>query len=83
VGDQDPDLAPASIDLLVGATLYLMSCHADQASPRVAGMVAGHLDRIARHPHTGRLTREWAVALLPQWRSLERNCAVSDRASSV
>ena len=54
--------------LPVGATLYLMSRHAEEGSPRLANTIARHLEQLAAHPHAGELVRQWSVELLTSWR---------------
>jgi hypothetical protein len=54
--------------LLVGATLYLMSRHAETGSPRLAGAIVRHLELLGAHPHASSLIRDWSAQLLSDWR---------------
>ncbi len=57
-----------NFQLLAGATLYLMSRHAQDGSPRLAGTIARHLEQLGTHPHAGELVRQWAAELVTGWR---------------
>lgn len=50
--------------LLVGATLYLMSRHAEGGSPQLAGAIVRHPELLGAHPYARRLVRDWSAQLL-------------------
>lgn len=67
MGDGERDRTEREAERLVVATLYLMSGYARTRCPRLACMVARHLEVLARHPGAGGLLREMAARLAGPW----------------
>lgn len=60
------------VDRLLAATLFLMSGHATTPCPRIACMVARHLECIARHPGAGDRVATICRQLAARWFALQR-----------
>jgi hypothetical protein len=61
------------LDVLMAASLYLMTRYAEERNPETALALAQHLQWIAEHPECGRSILARAAAdLWPQWHRLAR-----------
>jgi len=72
-GELVDDVKRREADRLLSATIYLMSCHARTACPRLASMVERHLELIAGHPESGELVRETCRKLAAAWQTVRGN----------
>lgn len=53
--------------LLISATLYLMSCHASQPCPRLAGMVQRHLCALSQSAGAPETLKATCLQLCAKW----------------
>jgi len=65
----DTDTSPDPV-VLISATLYLMSCHAVNPSPRLADMVSCHLCALSRVAHMPPTLRATCRELYGKWERL-------------
>ena len=63
---QDTDTSPEPV-VLISATLYLMSCHAMNPSPRLADMVSRHLCALSRVAHMPPTLKATCRELCGKW----------------
>jgi hypothetical protein len=70
--NEDEDKAREA-DRLVASALYLMTCHARNGCPRIAGIVERHFLHIARNPESGELVRDMCRRLAAAWRAVRQH----------
>lgn len=54
--------------ILVGALLHLMSAHRRNQCPRLALVIARHLECLARHPDASTIVRQISLGVCGEWR---------------
>jgi hypothetical protein len=63
----DPDPSPAKLSTVLGAALYLMTSYRRSRCPRVALMVARHLECVAAHRDSDATMRQLCTSLSREW----------------
>lgn len=67
-------------EILLGAVIYLMSAYRRKACPRVAHIIASHLQCLAEHPEVDRVIRDICAGMTVKWNDAAGTAALSSKA---
>jgi hypothetical protein len=67
------DPATSRVETITGALLYLMTAYQRNQCPRIAVVIARHLECLARHPNADPVVREVCECLGSEWHKASQN----------
>jgi hypothetical protein len=67
-----PDPAASRLSTVLSAALYLMTSYRRSGCPRVALMIARHLECLAAHPEADPVMRSVCIGLSEDWNQASR-----------
>lgn len=75
----DPDADPTetiSASCLIASTLFLMSAYSHCHCPKLAKIIAAHLDDVAAHPDTEATVKAMCKTIRADWHTQRASCMV-------